>query len=67
MEKWVFFDVGFTLIDETRCYEELVTQCTQQLTLMGIHVTLEKYYGQMIQAYKLGKNQLKRFGNVILN
>jgi putative hydrolase of the HAD superfamily len=55
MEKWVFFDVGFTLIDETRCYEEHVTQCTQKLALMGIHVTPEEYYGQMIQASKLAK------------
>lgn len=59
MEKWLFFDVGFTLIDETRCYEEHVTQCTQQLALMGIHVTPEKYYGQMIQASKLGKKPIK--------
>ncbi|EOT25723.1 hypothetical protein [Enterococcus saccharolyticus] len=59
MKNWLFFDVGFTLIDETRCYQDHVLQCTQQLALEGIHVIPEAYYQQMTDASKQGQKPIK--------
>lgn len=65
MKNWLFFDVGFTLIDETQCYQDHVLQCTQQLALEGIYVTPEAYYQQMMMHQNKDKNRLKLFGKGI--
>ena len=45
--RWIFFDVGSTLVDESRCYEH----CVQQI-IKGTSLTYEQFFQTMLDFYR---------------
>ncbi len=58
-QKWIFFDVGFTLVDETDCYADYVKRCVTLLKDAGVDVSAQEYYQQMITASQQGLKPIK--------
>lgn len=59
MIEWLFFDVGFTLVDETKCYQNHAKRCMELLVQRGIDITEQEYLHQMIEASKQGLKPIK--------
>ncbi|AMC92835.1 hypothetical protein AOC36_02190 [Erysipelothrix larvae] len=58
-KKWIFFDVGYTLTNETKCYEDHVKQCVDRLSKKNIVVSETDYYNLMIDASKNGLKPIR--------
>ncbi len=48
--KWLFFDLGSTLIDESECYRQRVLSM-----ISGTNVSYDKFFEEMMFFYKQGK------------
>lgn len=57
--KWLFFDVGFTLVDETECYAQFIHNCISSLQQQGTDISFEEYSNEMIQASKERKKPIR--------
>jgi len=59
--KWIFFDVGSTIVDESKAYERRIEEA-----IKGGNVTYEQFYKVMVDFYKQNKKgdleALKLFG-----
>lgn len=59
--EWIFFDIGSTLVDESRAYEHRIKD-----TIKNSKVTYERFYNLMIDFAKQGRNgyneAVKHFG-----
>lgn len=47
MVEWIFFDLGSTLLDEDRAYEEYRRRCVEELRGLGLEISLDAYREQM--------------------
>ncbi|MGN0663635.1 MAG: HAD family hydrolase [Negativibacillus sp.] len=45
--KWIFFDVGSTLVDESSCYE----RCVQEI-IRGTDISFQEFYERMLFYYR---------------
>ena len=50
---WIFFDVGSTLVNESRAYEHRIKDIVN-----GTNVTYEEFYNKAIEQYKQGFGSL---------
>ncbi len=59
--KWLFFDVGSTLVDESRAYSRRIRE-----TIAGSGVSYEQFYEEMLRFYRQNKKgdleAAKQFG-----
>lgn len=62
--KWLFFDVGSTLVDESKAYEHRIREMIE-----GTDITYERFYQTMLDCYRQNrkgdKETAKRFGLMI--
>ena len=49
--KWIFFDIGSTLVDESKAYEHRIKD-----TIQNADITYNQFYNMMINFAKQGKN-----------
>lgn len=49
--EWLFFDIGSTLVDESKAYEHRIRE-----TINNTNITYEEFYEIMIMYYKQNKN-----------
>ncbi|MFA9414177.1 HAD family hydrolase [Streptococcus sp. E29BA] len=57
-KKWLFFDIGSTLIDEEFAYKDFIKRCVHQLQEIGIEVDEQKFYDKMLQFAKEGSDPI---------
>lgn len=59
--KWLFFDIGSTLVDESRAYDRRIRE-----TIAGSGVSYEQFYEEMLRFYRQNKKgdleAAKQFG-----
>ncbi|MGM9977529.1 MAG: HAD family hydrolase [Clostridium sp.] len=48
--EWIFFDIGSTLIDESKAYEHRIKDA-----ILGSQITYDRFYNTMIRFYKQNK------------
>ncbi|WP_249338961.1 hypothetical protein [Streptococcus suis] len=47
MIKWIFFDLGSTLLDEKLAYREYTEECVKMLGSLGMDISVSVYRGKM--------------------
>lgn len=58
MRKWIFFDLGSTLINEEKAYEAFVNRCQQALDEAGCFISREELFQTMIEAAHGGQDPI---------
>lgn len=53
-KKWLFFDIGSTLIDEKLAYQDFIKRCVNQLYETGMEVDEQSFYDKMLEFSKEG-------------
>lgn len=48
--KWIFFDIGSTLINEEKAYQDRIEQA-----IAGTNITHDAFYQRMLLSFKEGK------------
>lgn len=48
--KWIFFDLGYTLINEDMCHHKRIEQAVQALQKEGLKIQRDEFYQAMISA-----------------
>ncbi|MGT2755554.1 HAD family hydrolase [Streptococcus ovuberis] len=54
MLKWVFFDIGSTLVDEEEAYQDFVKRCIERSSQYGIEISSKIFYAKMLEIAKQG-------------
>jgi len=52
MIEWIFFDVGDTLVNEEKCYNDHFEKCCASLNKLGISVTVPEYKNLLETCYR---------------
>ncbi|HFR3766561.1 TPA: hypothetical protein ACHVGS_001170 [Streptococcus suis] len=47
MIKWIFFDLGSTLLNEELAYRECMEECVKMLGSLGMDISVSVYSGKM--------------------
>ncbi|HFI0056905.1 hypothetical protein ACHBGV_00790 [Streptococcus sp. A34] len=47
MIKWIFFDLGSTLLNEELAYREYMEECVKMLGSLGMDISVSVYSGKM--------------------
>ncbi len=58
-EKWLFFDVGSTLVDERKAYADFVDRCVGRLRNSGVEVSIESFSDKMVEVAKDGGDAIR--------
>lgn len=63
MLKWIFFDLGSTLLDEKLAYREYTEECVKMLGSLGMDISVSVYRGKMEEFAREGLDPIRATWN----
>lgn len=63
MIKWIFFDLGSTLLDEELAYREYTEECVKMLDSLGMDISVSVYRGKMEEFAREGLDPIRATWN----
>ena len=59
MLKWIFFDIGSTLVDEKKSYWAFAERCSSCLKTVGVNITAQNFFDKMSEISARGGEPVK--------
>ncbi|WP_105141886.1 HAD family hydrolase [Streptococcus suis] len=59
MDKWLFFDIGSTLVDESEALNDFIDRCVEKLSKEGVLISKKDYQDGLLTVAKRGGDPIR--------